>query len=195
MSSRRPILFSSTVALGVGLASVLASGQTGNPAASSSAAPASASSASASVRVPPPPAPTRFTDFGLPSEASPRPKPADWKTATPFFEKRFPDCKARRLREWIELECRLFPLSSITLFTGPSKELAVTPGAGGVHDDVQIPAQVVFPLRRGDRYLLGMSSGFLESYESSAVSFRTVLLLSAYWLDEDPSPTLVFSEP
>jgi hypothetical protein len=144
------------------------------------------------------------TDLVVPPEPSPRPKLAEWKSVKPFLGDSGGNasCTARQIREWIFLECSPRQSVAITLFSGPSKEYTATsggdwkePAPGEVFATPGSPATILFPLRRGARYQIGLSAGFLLDYQSGDTAVQTVLLISAYWLDEDPSPTIAFTVP
>jgi hypothetical protein len=96
--------------------------------------------------------PIRFNG-AFPSEASEKPKKAEWSTAPMATDVRItqPGCKVQRIREWYRFTCEL---KGAMLVTGSAKDVDFI-----VEKDVHGPdgfaktTILTFPVRRGDKRL------------------------------------------
>jgi len=194
---KRTIIGALAVALGAGgaLSGLLASraGASGLPAAPPVAAPPVAASIDeAPAPSPPEPAPSAAParlDDGPPTLASEPPaaaktsppKHADWKAASPVRLTRSNDarCSARRLREWIRIDCDIPAADSVALLAGSRAGVEVWTSELEHHGAV-----IVFPVRRGDRRVLQVN----ESAGKYGVDPSA--LVSEAWVEGEDIPTI-----
>ncbi len=99
-------------------------------------------------------------------------------------------CDARRVREWVRIRCNLI-ISAITLLGGDREGLAMRLDPTPQQEWTTFPegAEVVFPVRRGDRRViewLGVAFGY---HGMSAL--EPAFVLSEQWAPGDPGPLLV----
>lgn len=139
------------------------------------------------------PPPPRFDEAPFPSEKSPMPKDAEWKTA-PFvslaegYER--PGCKAQRIREWMRLECET-EVAKVTLLGGNAEGVRFR--LAPLEEEWQrFPSrgEMIFPVRRGDRRVIewqGVEWGY-----KGAMTARSEFLISELWLEDEEKPILLF---
>jgi hypothetical protein len=154
------------------------------PAASLAAPSASASTVGGETTLP------RFADELPPPEKSPRPKPVEWKKATPFRldHPLRRECTAVRLREWVRVSCEGIG-AAVGLVAGPSEGLAVD-----MEPENPIKThRFEFPVRRGERRLLQVTGTSVAGYDDSLWADRP-WFLSSQWI-EGEAPTLTAQNP
>jgi hypothetical protein len=169
-------------------------------AVSADAAPSASASAS---NAPAPPA--KALEIDAPgSDVTPLPKPADWGQGHPVSLLRSPKpCKATRLHEWLRVVCHPLVTYGIALVSGDRKDVYFWINQQhfasdqerdnawwmGELDSKKWSAEVIFPLRRGDRRLIQITGSSGESIgygDSSPVRF----FLSEHWLDDETGPVV-----
>jgi cytochrome c peroxidase len=125
------------------------------------------------------------------AEASPRPTRAEWESAS---EVELPwqarSCRLTRVREWLRVQCKIDiegqPLAQVTLITGEKDGVSLSESKEG--------AEMVFPVRRGDRRLLEVDR-LVEAHKSWLVYDGTIVV-SEVWLPFAPAPEIaVTREP
>lgn len=151
------------------------------PHASAVAAPPASSAAPAAPWIPP-------------QERSPKPRPDEWSGAEPLALPRpHARCRATRLREWVRIACK-----------SASDEYMGARIVGGSHEEVALEAprvepgeprsmrhaDVVFPVRRGDRRLLEIPRSVSAGFKSYSIEEEAMVIISALWLPGDAGPTI-----
>lgn len=138
-----------------------------------------------------------WSEEAFPEKRTPVPKKADWASAPrvaidralpeslfPSREGQSSSCEARRLREWIQIDCR--SIGSAVLI-------------GGNIDGVSLmgDSDAIFPVRRGERRVIELlETSELVDRHSLEVIAREVspnVLISAQWIAGDERPTLIAS--
>jgi cytochrome c peroxidase len=122
--------------------------------------------------------------------ASPKPTKAEWEGAEEVtLAHQSPLCRVHRARAWVRVRCSEVkgePLAQVTLIAGPKEgvELAAAKGV----------AEVIFPVRRGDRRLFEIDR-LVEAWKSWVLYDGTVVI-SEVWLPGAAAPEItVTSEP
>lgn len=150
----------------------------------------------ADAAVPGPPLPL-WSEEAFPEKRTPVPKKADWASAPQVAidralpeslfrsrEGQLSDCEARRLREWIQIDCR--SIGSAILI-------------GGNIDGVSLmgDSDAIFPMRRGERRVIELletsETVDLHSLEVIAREVSPKVMISAQWIAGDARPTLIAS--
>ena len=135
--------------------------------------------------------PIDFEPIVIDDKDSKTPKLSDWQTATRIrIHRRGPraeNCRAWRTRAWLKVHCDVRS-TAISLLGGSFKGVSMwlrEPPAGSPAPEA---AEVVFPIRPGDRRILEFFS-FGETYGGSMVS--PGLVLQEYWIEGATAPTIV----
>lgn len=131
----------------------------------------------------------------LPAEKSARPGPADWKGAAAVelaaVSPAASRCKAFVMREWLKVRCVGGTTSAVTQLGGERDGVALwidppTDKAANLPGD----AEVIFPLRRGDRRVIQFWT-FGPGYDGP-LTVVPAFTLHEEWIDLDaPGPTLL----
>ena len=165
---------------------------------SASAAP-DAPVASASVPTPPGSAPGGV-DAGaplpvpsgaeIPGTPSEPPTKAEWATAKTVRMHRggLGPCKARLLREWLELRCE--SLIGAGLVAGDPAGVTISAYGDPINGQTTLVVAQL-PVRRGEARIVSFLGVSFESYEG--ISFEEAGLLSVLWRPGRPEPVLVMS--
>jgi hypothetical protein len=150
----------------------------------------------ADAAVPGPPLPL-WSEEAFPEKRTPVPKKADWASAPrvaidralpeSLFQSRegqSSDCVARRLREWIQIDCRY--IGSAILIGGNIDGLSLMGGSSAI-----------FPARRGDRHVIELletsETVQLHTLEVVAREVSPRIVISEQWIAGDERPSLVVS--
>jgi hypothetical protein len=135
-----------------------------------------------------------FDEAPFPEEKSARPTNDEWKTApdVAFSEGSMTGggtCKFQRLREWIRMRCSI-TTAQITLMCGNPEDVYMV--LDPIPPDWELfpaAAELVFPVRRGDRRLIewqGVEFGYKGA--NTAISW---LVISETWLPGEDKPYLI----
>jgi hypothetical protein len=135
------------------------------------------------------PAPVDFFDPPGP-EKTKFPKREEWSSATPVHvARRVPSgCKVERLREFLRIHCAMTNATTSLLAGSPEGTMVW----GGTES-----AELIFPLRRGDRRVFQLESqdGFAEGrgpYGSPGIiSASPTLIVQEQWLDGEAQPIVI----
>jgi hypothetical protein len=119
------------------------------------------------------------------------PKASEWVTATRVKltrqGPRAAGCRAWRARSWLKIHCDV-QTTALSLLGGKSSGVAswlAQPKAG---EPAPSQAEVIFPMRPGDRRIFELFS-FGETYGGSMVS--PGLVLQEHWIEGEPAPVIV----
>jgi hypothetical protein len=167
------------------------------PPAGASAAP----SASAAASAPPGRAAPSIADWIPPEEASEKPKPEAWEQAAPLSLLRpHASCTASALREWIRISCRsrmtegggMDGLMGVRVLAGSDEGVHIIDfKAEGEKGKAIDAAHVIFPVRRGDRRLLGFDGWKNGGWKMFYITEDTEVAISETWLPGERGPTIV----
>lgn len=125
-------------------------------------------------------------------EKSPRPKPAEWATATRQALSRTSAtgaaCEAHLLREWLRIRCPKGPLAAISLLGGERNDLLfwIVPPLDGA--GVPGGGEAIFPLRKGEARVLQFWT-FGEGYDGP-LTVLPLFVVQEDWLDGAAGPTV-----
>jgi hypothetical protein len=119
-------------------------------------------------------------DHPPPAEASPRPTKTEWLEADGLNVDGADRCTAYRVREWLQLRCRVIQAQQVSLLGGQRDGLTmgITVGSDWIGDTRE---EIVMPLRRGDRRVIGLTTAQSGRYSWGGPD--TEMLLSEVWLD------------
>lgn len=167
--------------------SAMAFADPGAPSAypSAGAYPVASASASTSGHVPAKPAGPHFSDDLPPPDPSPVPAAGDWATATTFVldhDGGLDNCTARRIREWVRVECKGLGASA-GLVAGPAEGYSGFVGVPAPKQpDDSASYYVQFPVRRGERRLMELRHAGRGNWDDTI--WATVGTdVSTQWLD------------
>jgi hypothetical protein len=123
------------------------------------------------------------------------PKPAEWAHAKPVVPARpLPKgCEALLLREWLRLRCRGRKPATIGLLSGDQTNVSFWLAQGKKEGDGY--AEVVMPLRRGDRRIIQLTEIETRSELPGASEQVLGFTLQELWLDTMPGPWVSILEP
>lgn len=168
-----------------------------NIAASASASAAASSSAAMPVgppkREPPLDALEKLT---IPAEKSKVPTLDEWRNAKQVDVVRGggyapAQCKVFLVREWIKIKCEL-TLGAVFQHSGNTEGVAFwVRSKENIMEDMMAtnPAEMIFPLRQGDRRLLQFFT--LRHDSCTGVGFDPSVMVDETWLDGEPGPTVI----
>ena len=126
------------------------------------------------------------------AEATPAPKPEEWKAAPAVrLTHDVGACRAYRVREWLKVHCSGFPAAGVALLAGsrPGVELWVDPPHEAAETMMTArSAEVIFPVRRGDGRLFQIGQ-FGPGYDGPA-AWNLAYTLSEQWIDGDRAPII-----
>jgi len=134
--------------------------------------------------------PNSFTESPPPPDASPAPKPEEWKDAPKVrIDHDVEACRAYRLREWIKINCTGLPAAGVSLLAGTRADVALW--VDPPKDDAETmktprAVEVIFPVRRGDGRLFQVGQ-FGEGYDGP-VSWNVGLAISEQWIEGERAP-------
>jgi hypothetical protein len=116
-----------------------------------------------------------FTAEPWPEAPSPEPSRAEWRDAPKVrLSRPGGGCKAKRVREWLRVECS----GNYLLFVGGTRaglSLSANP-------ELEVTPTMIFPVRRGDRRVVELGGGWKW--------MTPFAILSEQWLDGDPQPVV-----
>jgi hypothetical protein len=115
-------------------------------------------------------------------EKTPRPKVSEWKAAPVVRFARMADtrCKARRIREWVEVRCSLWGEKGFTLIAGSREGIDVR--MDNMSDDPSITLE--FPVRRGDARVFQIDG------QAGKYGTAPEVIISERWGEADPAPVI-----
>ncbi len=167
---------------------------------SADAAPSASPSASSAPAAPA----AKLLEVDSPSaEVSAFPKLAEWRQAHPVRMARSPSiCRAMRLREWLRVVCTPLVTYGLSLVSGDRKDVYFWVNEqhfateeelqsnwwDGDLDESKWTAEVILPLRRGDRRLIQIVGAQNLQYYGGSDELR--LFLSEHWLEDEPGPVV-----
>jgi hypothetical protein len=166
-------------------------------ASAASAAPAasaaSAASAAPAAEAPPAVEGKSFAEAPPGAEKSKAPTPEEWKTAPWVALTRSAAlCRAYRVREWLKIHCDGFPAAGVSLLAGQNEGVMVyvdqTSEAGNEVMKKPRPAEVIFPVRRGDGRVLQIAQ-FGEGYDGP-LGWNVAFTVSEQWVDGEAGPII-----
>jgi len=146
------------------------------------------------------PSTVKLRELELPTEKSAMPKRGEWSEARPVaFERPSARCTAHVVREWLRIQCGKLIAEGITLLSGDRKDVyfwiseqkfsekdqLATAWWEGSLDSSKWSAEIVLPLRRGDRRVMQITfneAGSGYGGESHA------LIVSELWLEGESAP-------
>ena len=176
--------------LGLGAVGVLAQSNAGR----AFAAPGSSASASSEPKAPPPSA---LVGADIPTEASPAPKVSEWKDGVAVAINRgATDCHAKRLREWLRIECS--ERIGVSLVAGEPKGVQTWTGGDPTKWNEQTGerghgvALIDLPLRRGQSFIATILRPQL-GYDSA--TFGEDATFQIVWRPGWADPVIVVSTP
>ena len=133
--------------------------------------------------------PSAFAEDPPAPEATPAPKPDEWKDAPLVHLDHDVDaCKAYRVREWVKIHCSAMPFAGASLLAGTRAGVAIWIDPPKDDDTMKTlrGAEVIFPVRRGDGRLFQIGQ-FGEGYDGP-VAWNAAITLSEQWVEGERAP-------
>lgn len=182
---------------GISLTSTNASAASPSASASASVSALASASASAAAVEPPkrPPPLEQLEKQTIPTEKSPVPKYDEWQAA-PLVEvahrgANTSDCSVTRVREWLKVRC-FMNIGAVYQHAGNPEGVSfwVSPKTDVYTDfDNANGAEMIFPLRQGDRRLLQFYN--LGHDPCFGIGFDPGIMVEETWLEGEPGPIVV----
>jgi hypothetical protein len=148
--------------------------------------------------VPPPPDPAlsdprSFVSDPPPAEATPIPKPDEWKDAPSVqLTRDVAACHAYRVREWVKIHCAGFPAAGVSQLAGTRTGVALWVDTQKDPSETMKTlrsAEAIFPLRRGDGRLIQVAQ-FGEGYDGP-IAWNLAYTISEQWVEGDRAPLVI----
>lgn len=124
-----------------------------------------------------------LADHPPPSEPSAPPTKAEWNDTDALNVDGADRCTAHRVREWLQLRCRIMQGQQLALLAGARDGLTLGITRPSAADWWDTREEVTMPLRRGDRRVIGVTVAETGRYSSGGP--ETTLVVSEVWLEGD----------
>lgn len=123
-----------------------------------------------------------FSDEPPGPQKTRRPSPSEWKTAplVRFTRMSDPRCRAKRVREWIEIRCDLWGDKGFSLIAGHREGIDYRIDDGSGEPSITIE----FPVRRGDARVIQIVA------QAGKYGMSPEVLISERWAEDEPAPTI-----
>jgi hypothetical protein len=126
------------------------------------------------------------------TEASPAPKPDEWKSAPSIkLDHDVETCKAFRVREWVKIHCTDFPAAAVSLLAGTRTGVEMwVDQPKDPKEPMKTPrsAQAIFPVRRGDGRIIQIGQ-FGEGYDGP-IAWNLAFTISEQWIEGEKAPII-----
>jgi hypothetical protein len=147
----------------------------------------------ASAALPDDPAPLHnesLEQVAIAATRSPSPKEHEWQDGKPVDLARDDSrCAGRLVREWLRIRCFIPRVAGVSLLAGAREGTSVRL-AGKFDGQSAASAEIVFPVRSGDRRVFQVTS-LSEADEWGGGAQSISAMISESWVDQDRGPIVV----